>query len=124
MGQRNFLEKVGPANDNLIFPLLYTPRESPNSFEEEFAYRFGHYPDYLAAHTYDAINLLIIAIHKAGLNRTLICDKIRQLSPWYGVTGNLLWDSLGSNSRPIELGTIRNGHIEPLSKTKSPPFIY
>jgi branched-chain amino acid transport system substrate-binding protein len=124
LGQRNFLEKVGPANDNLIFPLLYTPRESPNSFEEEFAYRFGHYPDYLAAHTYDAINLLIIAIHKAGLNRALICDKIRQLSPWYGVTGNLLWDLLGSNSRPIELGTIRNGHIEPLSKTKSPPFIY
>jgi ABC-type branched-subunit amino acid transport system substrate-binding protein len=124
LGRRNFLEQVNPVNDNLIFPLLYTPRENTNSFEEKFSHRFGHHPDYLAAHTYDAINLLIIAIHKAGLNRTLICDKIRQLSPWYGVTGNLLWDSLGSNSRPIEIGTIRNGRVEPLSKTKSPLFIY
>ncbi len=120
MGRRTFLEQVGQATDDLIFPLLYNPTKSSNNFEEKFACSFGHYPDYLAAHTYDAVNLLIAAIHKAGLNRARICDGIKSLSPWQGVTGSLNWDSLGSNTRSIRLGTIRNGCVEPLSKTKSP----
>ncbi|MHC4241685.1 MAG: ABC transporter substrate-binding protein [Planctomycetota bacterium] len=124
MGRRRFLEQVGQTTNNLIFPLLYRPCKGPNSFEEKFTRRFGHYPDYLASHTYDAVNLLISAIHKAGLNRACICDQIRELSPWYGVTGKMHWDSLGSNLRPMELGTIRNGHVEPLSKTKSPLLTY
>jgi ABC-type branched-subunit amino acid transport system substrate-binding protein len=120
MGRWSFLEQVGKATDGLIFPLLYNPHKSPNSFEEKFARRFGRYPDYLAAHTYDAVNLLIGAIRKAGLNRARICDEIKNLSLWQGVTGSIQWDSLGSNSRSIRLGTIRNGRVEPLSKTKSP----
>ena len=92
--------------------------------EEKFNCRFGHYPDYLAAHTYDAVNFLIAAIRKTGLNRARISDQIRELSPWYGVTGKILWDSLGSNSRPVELGTIRNDRVELLSKTKSSLFTF
>jgi branched-chain amino acid transport system substrate-binding protein len=124
MGRRNFLEQVGQETDDLIFPLLYTPIKNPNSFEEEFTLRIGHSPDYLAAHTYDAVNLLITAIRQAGLNRTLIRDRIKSLSPWQGLTGSIDWDSLGSNSRSIRLGTIRNGRLEPLSKTKHPVPIY
>ena len=124
MGQRNFIEQVGRVTDGLIFPLLYITRKSPNSFEEQFALRFGCYPDYLAAHTYDAVNLLIAAIHKAGLNRALICDGIKSFSPWQGVTGSIYWDSLGSNSRSIRLGTIRNGRVEPLSKIQLPLLTY
>jgi len=124
MGQRSFLEQAGKAANDVVFPLLYTPGKSSNSFEEKFASRFGKRPDYLAAHTYDAVNLLIAAIRRAGLNRARICDQIRRLSPWQGVTGCILWDSLGSNSRLIELGTIRNGRVEPLSKIKSPLLTY
>lgn len=119
LGRRSFLEQAGKAANNVVFPLLYTPRKSSNNFEEKFASRFGKRPDYLAAHTYDAVNLLIAAIRKVGLNRALICDEVRKLSPWQGVTGSIQWDSLGSNSRPIGLGTIRNGLLEPFSKTKS-----
>jgi ABC-type branched-subunit amino acid transport system substrate-binding protein len=106
MGRQSFLDKIGEQTNNLIFPLLYTPGKKPNSFEKKFARRFGHYPDYLAAHTYDAVNLLITAIRQAGLNRALIRDRIKSLSPWKGVTGNITWDPLGSNSRSIRLGTI------------------
>lgn len=124
MGRRVFMEQLGQVTDNLIFPLLYNPDKSLNNFEEKFIRRFGHYPDYLAAHTYDAVNLLITAIHKTGLNRARISDQIRELSPWYGITGKMHWDPLGSNSRSVELGTIRNGRVEPLLKKQSHQFSY
>jgi ABC-type branched-subunit amino acid transport system substrate-binding protein len=124
MGQQSFLEQVGRKTDGLIFPLLFSPGKNSNTFEEKFVCRFGHHPDYLAAHTYDTINLLITAIRQAGLNRALIRDKIKDLSPWQGVTGSIQWDSLGSNCRSIRLGIIKNGRVEPLSKTKHPVPIY
>jgi branched-chain amino acid transport system substrate-binding protein len=124
MGRRSFLEQAGKAANDVVFPLLYTPGKSSNSFEENFASRFGNRSDYLAAHTYDAVNLLIAAIRQAGLNRARICDEVRRLSPWQGVTGSIHWDSLGSNSRSVGLGTIRNGRVEPLSETKSTLLTY
>ena len=124
MGQKSFLKQVSQKTDGLIFPLLFSPGKSSNTFEEKLTLRFGHSPDYLAAHTYDAVNLLITAIRQAGLNRALIRDKIKDLSPWQGVTGSIQWDSLGSNCRSIRLGIIKNGRVEPLSKTKHPVPIY
>ncbi|MHC4727632.1 MAG: ABC transporter substrate-binding protein [Planctomycetota bacterium] len=124
MGRRTFLEQVGQETDDLIFPLPCSPSKSLKNFEKKFACRFGNHPDYLAAHTYDTVNLLIGAIRQAGLNRARIYDGIKNLSPWQGVTGSIHWDLLGSNSRPVELGTIRNDRVEPLSKTKSPLLIY
>ncbi|MBN1805195.1 MAG: ABC transporter substrate-binding protein [Sedimentisphaerales bacterium] len=113
MGRQSFLEQVGQEKEGLIFPVLYTRGKKPNSFEEKFILRFGHHPDYLAAHTYDAVNLLITAVRQAGLNRTLIRDRIKSLSSWHGVTGSIYWDSLGSNSRSVRLGTIRGNRVEP-----------
>jgi len=116
MGQRSFVEEAGKAAEGVIFPLLYTSRAQSKSFEEKFIRRFGQQPDYLAAHTYDAVNLLVAAIRKAGLNRVRICDAVREISPWRGVTGSIQWDPLGSNCRRVALGTIRNGRVQPVSK--------
>ena len=114
MGCRSFPEDAGKAAEGVIFPMLYTPGESSDSFEKTFTFRFGHRPDYLAAHTYDGVNLLIAAIRKAGLNRARICDAARTLSPWQGITGSIRWDSLGSNSRSVGLGTIKEGRMQEL----------
>ncbi|KPK44832.1 MAG: hypothetical protein AMJ65_01915 [Phycisphaerae bacterium SG8_4] len=111
MGSRKFLEKADNAAEGVIFPLLYTPAKESDSFEEEFTRRFGNRPDYLAAHTYDSVSLLIAAMRKAGLNRPRICDSVRELSPYKGVTGTIRWDSLGTNCRPVDLGTIRAGRV-------------
>ena len=80
-------------------------------FARRFQQRFGSEPDYTAAHAYDAVNLLIAAIHRAGLNRAGIRDAVRELSPWSGVTGTITWDPTGHNDRPVHMGTIRNGRI-------------
>ena len=126
MGQRDFAEKAGKAADGAIFPLLYVPGKTSEDFERTFAARFGNHPDYLAAHTYDAVNLMVAAIHKAGLNRTRICDAVKELSTWQGVAGTIHWDSRGSNSRPITLGTITSGKQKPLIQVgqAAAPFIY
>lgn len=116
MGRRTFLEQAGKAAEGVVFPLLYRPGKRSSSFEEKFVARFGNRPDYLAAHTHDAVNLLIEAIYRAGLNRARIGDAVRELSLWHGVTGDIRWDSLGSNSRPVGLGTIKNGRVLPKDK--------
>ena len=119
IGQRRFLEKAGKAAEGIVFPLLYTHGKGSDSFDKKFTARFGRQPDYLAAHTYDAVNLLIAAIRKAGLNRARIHDEVRALSPWQGVTGEIRWDPLGSNSRLVHLGTVRNGRVRMLSQERS-----
>ena len=119
MGRRSFFEEAGEAVEGVIFPLLYIPRKE-SGFEERFTSRFGYRPDYMAAHTYDAVNLLIAAVRQAGLNRTRIRDAVRELSPWAGVTGAVRWDTLGSNGRAVQLGTVRAGRVVSVSEPYGP----
>ncbi|MHC4749929.1 MAG: ABC transporter substrate-binding protein [Planctomycetota bacterium] len=123
MGRHSFLKQTNKMAEGVIFPLLYTAGENSADFEEKFTSRFGHRPDYIAAHSYDAVRLLITAIRKAGLNRARICDAVRELSPWTGVTGDIKWGPLGGNSRDVSLGIVRGGCVisvsEPLALDKS-----
>lgn len=101
MGQRSFSE-VGPAAADCVFPQLYAPAED-RVFAPAFERRRGHLPDYAAAATYDSVRLLVAAVRQSGLNRARLGDAIRQLSPWSGVTGEIRWDGLGSNTRQPRL---------------------
>jgi branched-chain amino acid transport system substrate-binding protein len=116
MGQSLFRESAGPAAEGVIFPLLWTPSPAADRFTEDFRARTGKAPDYLAAQMYDAVTLLAEAIRKAGPDRVALIESLKTLSPWQGVTGIIQWDRLGRNQRPVLLGTIRNGRIQPLSK--------
>lgn len=119
MGRKLFAEAAGPFAEGLLFPLLWHPSaagERSAIFTRRFRERFGIEPDYTAAHTYDAMNLLITAIRRTGLNRVLIRDAIRDLSPWSGVTGTITWDPTGHNHRSVRLGTIRDGQVTPVGQ--------
>ena len=85
------------------------------SFVKAFHDRTGKAPDYLAAQMYDAVTLLAEAIRKSGPDRMAIIEALKEMSPWQGVTGIIQWDRLGRNQRPVLLGTIRNGRIQPIS---------
>jgi branched-chain amino acid transport system substrate-binding protein len=114
MGQRTFAAGAGRWAEGVVFPCSYVAPPMSSAFEKEFARRFGRSPDYLAAHTYDAVNLLLAAVRRSGLNRARIRDALRELSPWQGVSGTITWDAPGSNSRPVTLCTIANGRVVPL----------
>ena len=119
MGRRQFLAAAGPAAEGVLLPLLCEPAAVPASFRLEFENRYQVSPDYAAASTYDALNLLIAAIRRGGLNRAKIADALGELSPYQGVTGTIAWDKLGSNTRPVVLGTIRAGQVVRLECTNA-----
>lgn len=100
MGRKIFTDEAGPAAEGVLFPLLVESSD-------------GRFADYAAAHAYDAARLLIAAIRKAGLNRARIRDAVQELSPWPGVSGEIRWDNLGQNARPVRLGTVRGGRVAP-----------
>lgn len=112
MGRSAFVRDAGPFAEGVTFPLLWDPTGAGRGIEEftqRYTERVGIEPDYTAAYTYDAMNLLVAAVRKASLNRARIRDAIRELSPWPGVTGTITWDPAGHNERPVTLGTIRDG---------------
>ncbi len=113
MGRRAFVEQAGSAG-GVIFPYLCITSDASRRFEREFAKRFGRQPDYLAAYTYDATTMTITAIRQGGLDRTRIRDALKELSPWQGVSGEIRWDAVGANSRPVSLATIMDGRVRPI----------
>jgi len=125
MAERAFAGGAGSAAEGIIFPCSYVPSARSAAFEERFKQRFGTNPDCLAAHTYDAVNLLVAAIRRGGLNRARIRDAVRELgspiSPWEGVSGTIAWDAPGANHAPVQLCTIRNGQVAPFAPKDDNP---
>ncbi len=93
-----------PRLDGVLYPAL---GGIPAAFQTKFLARYGSYPDYTAAHAYDAANILIAAIRTAGLNRPRIRDAVQALSPARGVTGVIQWDEQGQNRRAVPLRVFR-----------------
>jgi len=111
LGRRRFLAEAGSAAEGVILPLLVQPGEPWAALEAAFQERFQRSPDFAAAGTYAAVQLLVAAVRKAGLNRARIGDALRELSPWNGAAGIVRWDPLGGNTRPVPLGTVSGGRL-------------
>ncbi len=145
MGHREFVARSTDTAEGVVFPLLYdTPgsvlkdrvplpagpavqaersarstagqASSGTQFCRAYKRKYGSLPDYTAAHTYDAVRLLVDAIRTAGLDRAAIREAFVELSPWTGVTGVVRFDGLGSNTRSIRLGTIDGGVVRPITR--------
>ena len=117
LAQQTFVAAAGPAGEGVMFPCSYLPSARSAAFEEAFTRHFGTIPDTLAAHTYDAVTLLVSAVRRAGLSRARIRDAVRAMSPWEGVTGTIHWDPPGANPSSVDLCTIQNGRRVPLASS-------
>lgn len=117
MGRSKFAEEAGRTAEGVFFPLLAEPPHGPAPFARDYHARFGRWPDYAAAHTYDSVRMVVAAIHESGLNRARIRDAIEGLSPWAGAGGTVKWDRLGANARIVHLGTIRDGRPVAVGET-------
>ena len=115
LGRRAFVAEAGADAEGVLFPLLFDP-EQPEAlaFVSRFRERWGTTPDFLAAHVYDAVQLIVDAVRRAGPNRVLIRDAIATSPASPGVCGTVTWDPTGRNTRPLTLGIWRNGRPERL----------
>jgi ABC-type branched-subunit amino acid transport system substrate-binding protein len=93
-----------PWLNGVLYPAL---GDVPLAFQTNFLTHYGRYPDYTAAHAYDAANIVIAAIRQAGLNRPRIRDAVQAISPAHGITGMIEWDAQGQNHRVVSLRVFR-----------------
>lgn len=113
-----FLETAGKHAEGVITTCQYNPdADDPKlkAFRADYVKRFGMEPNVFAAHAYDAVNMIIAAIHKVGLNRALIRDILTDLKTFQGyrgVTGVVIFDGAFNNLRPIYMAKVNSGRFE------------
>jgi len=127
-----FLETAGKYADGVVTTCQYNPTANDpllKRFQANYKKRFGMEPNVFAAHAYDAVSMIIAAIEKVGLNRTLIRDVLTDLKTFQGykgVTGMVVFDGAFNNMRPIFMARVSNGKFEfsPAPKFEKDDKIY
>ncbi len=108
------LAQAGPAAEGFEAAFPYDPnRNNPRwlAFNRRFEARFHEPPDSLDSLAYDAMNILLDAICRAGLNRVRIQDALDNVRQYDGVTGHMVFDPNQKNVAPMYLGTVHHGAI-------------
>lgn len=111
------LEIAGPAAEGLVCTTPLDPtRTNPEwvSFRERYRQRLGKEPIDYAAYSYDAMNLIIAAIEKAGLNRGRIMEALRdyRLKEYHGVSGVAFFDNSLNNVGQVTFARVKDGKFE------------
>lgn len=80
-------------------------------FNARFEAKYNEKPDQFASLAYDAMQVLLRAICRAGLNRGRLRDALTATDKYKGVTGEMIFDPNCKDIRPMFLATVRNGKI-------------
>jgi len=110
----DLLAGAGPAAEGFEAVYPYDPtRSDPEwlGFEQRYNARYHEQPDHFAALAYDAMDILLAAVCRAGLNRARIQDALDQVYQYDGVTGHMVFDPNNKNVTPMYLGTVHDGKI-------------
>jgi branched-chain amino acid transport system substrate-binding protein len=116
---------AGAAAEGFEAVYPYDPkRTDPRwlDFVARYEARYHEKPDHFAALAYDQMQILLIAICRAGLNKGRIRDALTGLESYRGVTGDMIFDPNCKNIAPLFLGTVRNGTITYRRITMEKPY--
>lgn len=91
-------------------------------FNQHFEARFNAKPDHFAALAYDAMQVLLDAICRAGLNKGRIRDALTGVTHNQGVTGEMVFDPNCKNISPMFLASVHGGTIEYRRMTMEKPY--
>jgi hypothetical protein len=108
------LAEAGPAAEGFQAVFPYDPSRNDArwlDFNRRFNARFKEQPEQFAALAYDAMNMLLDSICKAGLNRARIHDALADIEQYDGITGPMRFDPNQKNVAPMYLGTVHDGTI-------------
>ncbi len=121
------LAEAGDAAEGYEAVFPYDPTRQDTSwvaFNKRFEDRFHEKPEQFASLAYDAMNMLLDSICKAGLNRARIHDALAGIDAYDGVTGHMVFDPNQKNVAPMYLGTVHNGAISyKVATMEKPPAV-
>ena len=121
------LKLAGPAAEGFEAVFPYDPtRTDPRwlDFNARYEARFHEKPDHFAALAYDAMQILLDAICRAGLNKGRIRDALTGIENHQGVTGDMVFDPNCKNIAPLFLARVHNGTIEYRRITMEKPYAH
>lgn len=84
-------ELAGAYTDGVVYigPAQVAESDSYKVFKEQYTAKFGVAPDSFATNAYDATNIILAAIEKAGADRKAIRDAVAGIKDFDGVTGKV-----------------------------------
>jgi len=107
------IELGGDAVEGIIIPANYfgaDPRPAAQEFTREYQALYGSVPNQFAALAYDAANLMIAALHKAGVeDRAKVTDALVSLKGFQGATGSISYANSHDPEKELVRITIKNG---------------
>ncbi len=119
------IKLAGDAADGFEAVYPYDPtREDARwrEFTTRYEAAFNAPPDHFASLAYDAMQVLLKAICRAGLNRGRIRDVLTGTESYDGVTGHMAFDPNCKNISPLFLATVHNGSISYRRITMEKPY--
>jgi len=109
------IKLAGAAAEGFEAVYPYDPsRNDPRwlDFVVRYQAQYHETPDHFAALAYDAMQALLGAICRAGLNKGRIRDALTGIESYKGVTGDEVFDPNCKNISPMYLGHVHDGKIE------------
>ena len=111
----DLLNIAGNAAEGVIFT---TPAFNPDSkdttiqtFTTAYEKRFGSKPENFAAHAYDALKIIALAIEKGGYTSDGIKSELYKISNYPGVSGMTTFDKNGDVQKPAIIKQVKNGQF-------------
>jgi branched-chain amino acid transport system substrate-binding protein len=107
-----FVQIAGPAAEGATAVYFFDPGKRDKAwlgFTERFKARYGIKPEVYAGYGYDAAQLLVAAISKAGPNRYRIRDALTSIDEYDGVTGHMRFDGRSDSIEPIVTAQFAQG---------------
>jgi branched-chain amino acid transport system substrate-binding protein len=112
-GSEELLRLGGKDLEGCFFSTHYAQdiaTEKAQKFIKDYEAKYGQKPDDVAALTYDAGNLLIAAISKAGApDRQKVRDALATIAEFEGVTGNMQFKGTGDPVKSAVILQIKDG---------------
>lgn len=124
MGEE-LIKLAGPAAEGFeaVFPYDATRGDARwREFNANYEARFHEKADQFAALAYDAMQVLLEAICRAGLNKGRIRDALTAVTAHRGVTGDMVFDPNCKNIAALFLARVHNGAIEYRRATMEKPY--
>jgi branched-chain amino acid transport system substrate-binding protein len=107
------IELGGDAVEGILIPANYfsaDPRPAAQEFTREYQALYGALPNQFAALAYDAANLMVAALQKAGVDdRAKVKDALVSLQGFQGATGSISYANSHDPEKELVRITIKDG---------------